>query len=318
MSNPGPQLMIRVLTDGKHLSTQEYDADTSIQIGRHSECDIVINDPKVSRSHATAFFDGGVWQLSSVGSTGSYVVETGRKFNHALIDDEMQVRLGKTRNVLEFCIVRDDEDDGSTGSITLDIRGAKSGDEQSVQRLLEKCFASVARMARNQMSGAARRMSDEEDVAASVFESLYFSLVQGKLPELSDRQSLWRLISVMTRRKVADYVNRERAQKRGGGKVRGDSIGPPDAASPFDRFVGDAPTPVVNAIVEEQTTMLLKMLPSDEHRNIALCRLEGNTVTETAEILNLSVRTVERRLQQIRTTWDEELRKSDDSFDEEG
>ena len=117
MSDSGPQLTIRVLADGEPQSSHEFDTDASIQIGRHSDCDIVVNDPKVSRSHATVFFDG-VWQVSSVGSTGSYIIETGRKFSHALIDDEMQVRLGKTRNVLEFRIARDDDEDDDAFSFS--------------------------------------------------------------------------------------------------------------------------------------------------------------------------------------------------------
>ena len=119
---------------------------------------------------------------------------------------------------------------------------------------------------------------------------------------------------VMTRRKVADYVNREKAQKRGGGKVRGDSVGPPDSSGgAFDQFVSETPSPESVAMVEEETTRLLDLLPSEEHRQIALCRLEGNSVSETAEMLKLTVRTVERRLQQIRAIWAGELQGSEDS-----
>lgn len=313
----GPPLLIRVLLDGEVRATYEFDSDTTIQVGRQADADVVVEHPKVSRSHATVFFDGGVWQFSSLGSNGSFVDDDDDPVRHLFIDDETEVRLGRGGGLLQFQIVVPD-DSAEAGTITHYIGGMKDGDEESVRELWAHCFASVARIARNQMSGTARRMTDEEDVAASVFESLYFSSVQGKLPDLSNRESLWRLIVVMTRRKVADYVNREKALKRGGGKVRGDSIGPPDSAGAFDQFVSETPSALSVAMIEEQTDRLLMLLPSDEHRSIAVCRLEGNTVTETAEELGLSVRTVERRLQQIRTVWDQELQNSDDSVDGKG
>jgi DNA-directed RNA polymerase specialized sigma24 family protein len=310
----GQRLHIQIVIgmDGDSVQYRVLEPGDVVRIGRLSECDIVMDHPRVSRSHATVFFEGGVWQYSSTGANGSYIDD--ESVTHVLIEDGTSIRLGRDGGLIEFRFPEDDDSD--TGSITAFIGGMKAGDEESVRGLWAHCFASVARIARNQMSGTARRMTDEEDVAASVFESLYFSTVQGKLPDLSNRESMWRLIVVMTRRKVADYVNREKALKRGGGKVRGDSIGPPDSSGgAFDHFVSEAPSPMSIAMIEEETTRLLELLPSEEHRKIALCRLEGNTVTETAELLELSIRTVERRLMQIRTAWDDEMQNTGDSQD---
>lgn len=307
----GPRLQIHVLVGSdEDVQRYEFEPGATIQIGRQPDSDIVMDHPRVSRSHATVYFDGGVWQYSSIGSNGSLIDDSAIK--HVIIDDGACIRLGRDGGSLEFHLL--EEEDREPGTITAHIVGMKEGDEESVRELWAHCFASVARIARNQMSGTARRMTDEEDVAASVFESLYFSTVQGKFPDLSNRESLWRLVVVMTRRKVADYVNREKAQKRGGGKVRGDSVGPPDSSGgAFDQFVSETPSPESVAMVEEETTRLLDLLPSEEHRQIALCRLEGNSVSETAEMLKLTVRTVERRLQQIRAIWAGELQGSEDS-----
>ena len=45
-------------------------------------------------------------------------------------------------------------------------------------------------------------VENEEDVAAEVFQKLYFASVNGKLPELTDRQSLWRLHRPAQRRGI--------------------------------------------------------------------------------------------------------------------
>ena len=58
---------------------------------------------------------------------------------------------------------------------------------------------------------------DEEDAALSAFESLYAGLANGKFPQLNDRDDLWRLLVVITSRKVLLQARRQLRQKRGGG-----------------------------------------------------------------------------------------------------
>ena len=42
---------------------------------------------------------------------------------------------------------------------------------------------------------------------------------RGQFPKLNDRDDLWRLLVVITVRKVQDQLERARAAKRGGGRV---------------------------------------------------------------------------------------------------
>ena len=48
---------------------------------------------------------------------------------------------------------------------------------------------------------------------------------------------------------------------------------------------------------------LLDLLPDDQMRQIALLKMEGHGNGEVAEMLDLSLRTVERRLGLIRRLW---------------
>ena len=113
----------------------------------------------------------------------------------------------------------------------------------------------------------------------------------------------------MTRHTTVDSIHQERREKRGGGKVRGDSLGMFDlksegsGASAFDNFTSDEPTPETIIAVNEKMESLLSKLPDDQHRQIVLMRLEGYSNNEIATTLNSSLRTVERRLQQIRDLW---------------
>ena len=70
----------------------------------------------------------------------------------------------------------------------------------------------------------------------------------------------------------------------------------------IEEFVGNEPTPQFAAHVSEQYQRLLKLL-DDEQRAIAIAKLEGLTNAEIAARLNRSLRTIERKLQLIRSIW---------------
>jgi RNA polymerase sigma factor (sigma-70 family) len=289
-----------------------FDESDTIQIGRSNTNDLILNHPQVSRSHATLFFDGQHWQFSSFGSNRSFV--DGSEVSNVEIEDGMEIRVGRNGAVLLFSIQRLDEQRENIGSVTFHLDAMKAGDESAVEEIWARCFAMIARVAQQQMKGANKRFADEEDIAASVFESLFFGAIEGKFPDVTNRDSLWRLIVVMTRRKAADYIAHEKRLKRGGGNVRGDSIGPGDNGTGigvFDNFVSKQPTPESIAIVEEQTAQLLNLLPDDEHREIAVLRLQGLSNAEIATQLALSIRTIERRVKQIRSAWEHVLEPSE-------
>jgi RNA polymerase sigma factor (sigma-70 family) len=153
-------------------------------------------------------------------------------------------------------------------------------------------------------------VADEEDVAASVMESLFRAAEKGRFPNLADRDDLWRLLLRMTARKVVDLKRREARQRRGGGRVKGESAlgkgGAPDDPAALAEVIGDAPTPEFAAMMIEQCQGLLARLADPELEALASAKLEGYTNDEVAERLGCSVRTVERRLHLIRKKWQQE------------
>jgi FHA domain len=50
------------------LSLQSLESDR-VLVGRHPRCDIVVDDPNVSRRHAELLFRDGVWVIRDLGST---------------------------------------------------------------------------------------------------------------------------------------------------------------------------------------------------------------------------------------------------------
>ncbi len=197
------------------------------------------------------------------------------------------------------------------GSVTHWIHQLKQGDSLAARKLWERYFPRLVVLARDHLGGTRRRAEDEEDAAQSAFASFCLRAREGRLPDLSDENGLWRLLIVITARKAADQAVREGRLKRGGGKVRGDSaLVNPKAdheGGGWEEVIGTEPTPELAAQVAEEVRRLLARLPDDEARAIAVGKMEDCTNEEIAQRIGRSVPTVERRLRLIRRTWEKEI-----------
>jgi DNA-directed RNA polymerase specialized sigma24 family protein len=196
--------------------------------------------------------------------------------------------------------------DGDEGSITRWIAGVKAGDLAAAQPLWERYFARMVDLARARLrarSGCRRdAASDEEDAALSAFDSLCAGLARGKFPQLADRDDLWRLLVVITTRKVSAQARRQLRQKRGGGQVRPatDLTEPGSDDDVLARAVGSEPTPEFAAMVAEEYRRLLDRLDDDVLRKVAILRMEGFTTEAIAEQMGCARGTVARQLALIR------------------
>ena len=182
-----------------------------------------------------------------------------------------------------------------------------SGDSEAAQRLWDHYYTRLLHLARQKLGPRNRRMSDEEDVVLSAFDSFYRAAAAGRFPRLDDREDLWRLLVTITARKAADHRKHQQRQKRGGGDVRGESAFDTDrveSTAGIDGVVGNEPTPEFAAEVAEQYGWLLTQLGDETLRRIASLRLENYSLMEIAEALGCSLRTVKRRLAMIRTKWE--------------
>ena len=108
-------------------------------------------------------------------------------------------------------------------SVTHWLDGVKAGDEADIQRLWDRYFQRLVRLAGAKLPGHCRRAFDEEDVALSAFQSFCDRAGQGQFPQLSDRDDLWRLLATLTVRKAVLMMRHQTRQKRGGGRVLGES-----------------------------------------------------------------------------------------------
>ena len=195
-------------------------------------------------------------------------------------------------------------------SVTGWIGQLKAGSSEAAQQLWKRYFPKLVRLARARLGGFRRRAVDEEDVALTAFDSFCRGAASGRFPRLSDRNELWHLLIVITARKVIDVRQHETRQKRGGGAVQGesaflDAVSEAVSKPGIEQVVGPEPTPAFAAEVAEHARRLLEVLPNQVLRDVAVWKMEGDSIEEIAEKLGCSTRTVDRKLDVIRGIWKE-------------
>src|SRR5262249_18270675 len=177
----------------------------------------------------------------------------------------------------------------SDGSVSRLIDGLVIGDAAAVQELWERYFRGLVGLARKKIAGAPRRSADEEDVALSAFDSFCRNAERGLFPQLLDRDSLWRLLVVITARKSAHLLRDENRLKRGGGvALHTETSGDEEEPVILDEVRSREPSPEFAALAAEEHQRLLAALGEDELRSVALWRMEGYTVEEIASRLGLA------------------------------
>jgi DNA-directed RNA polymerase specialized sigma24 family protein len=181
------------------------------------------------------------------------------------------------------------------------------GDGEDAQKIWNDYFGKLVRLAHRKLNGMPLRAVDEEDVALSAMNSFYQGMTQKKFTNLQSREDLWKLLVTITARKATAQRRRYYSQKRGGGRIRGESVfGRRDDQSNggIADILGTEPTPELAVALAENCQTLLDDLQDEALRQIALLTLEGYRTEEIAVKLGCVRRTIERKLERIREIWD--------------
>jgi RNA polymerase sigma factor (sigma-70 family) len=195
--------------------------------------------------------------------------------------------------------------DGDSNSVSGWITDLRDGKMQAASELWKRYSGRVVQFARREVSGLSSKGADEDDIALSVFESVFRGVVNGRYTFLKDRTQLWRLLVRITKSKSSGLRRYERCAKRGGGN-RKFSVDDPNMGEILSAGAlhSNSPTPYEAAELEEELCYLLGQLRDDDLRFVARLTLEGFSTSEIAQQLGVVDRTVRRKLAIIRTTWE--------------
>ncbi|MCH7727586.1 MAG: hypothetical protein IH991_14035 [Planctomycetes bacterium] len=156
----------------------------------------------------------------------------------------------------------------------------------------------LVKLARARLDDRIRKTTDPEDVMQSVWRS-FFTRQQAGDFELQDWGGLWAVLAVMTVRKCG---RRSVAAQRAKRDVTRES-NPQSSATDDSSFRWEAvdrtPTPDEAATLTEMVEQVMSGL-DDREQNIFSLRLQGFTVLEISGQVDLTERSVHRKLAAIR------------------
>lgn len=174
-----------------------------------------------------------------------------------------------------------------------------SGDEIAALKLWERINPRVRELSHRWIQRIGMPVSfDEDDISISVFATFCDRLQSKLLPDLHDREGLWRLLILMTARKVNDYAKMARAKKR-----MSATDNPDVALDNISELRDTAIEPSLEIMMQEQCQKMLKNLGDPVLESVVLLKMEGYSNTEIAERLQYSRRTIQRMLLLVKDIW---------------
>ena len=183
-----------------------------------------------------------------------------------------------------------------SGQITNLIHGVQQGDSSSANALWEHYFPQVLRLAQKKMFMIQGAYYDEEDAALSALHSLFRGLKNGRFPQLEDRDNLWRMLVLITERKIRHQWRKEKTLSRSpAGREKNEPV--------LDVLLAEEPTPEFVCMMMEEFERLLDVLVDDRLKKIAVMKMDGFTQEEIAHRIDCASRTVRRKMDRIREIW---------------
>jgi DNA-directed RNA polymerase specialized sigma24 family protein len=167
-------------------------------------------------------------------------------------------------------------------------------------------FRQLVEVARRKLRPDSRRAYDEDDAAQSAFHSLCRGVSDGRFDDLNDRDGLWRLLLVITARKIGERHKFDQREKRDIRRLVTESaFGPAasDSRGGLDQLASCEPSPEFAVEFSETCDRLHAELGDSSLEQVARLKLQGFTDGEVATELGCSRRTVQRRLEIIRRQW---------------
>lgn len=190
--------------------------------------------------------------------------------------------------------------------VSLWIEQLASADRDAASRLWAHFCHRLMVFARSKMSPSTRRIYDEEDAAVSAFRSLCRGIEAQRFPDVGDRGNLWALLVVITSRKIANQFRYEHQQRRNANQTLGEAMLQPSdgsAVNLLQSVPSHEPTPAFAAEVADMSEYLMAQLGEPDLKQIVRLKLEGHTNEDIAELMKVTRRTVQRKLERIRRIW---------------
>jgi len=205
----------------------------------------------------------------------------------------------------------------SASSVTEWLHGLKAGRVDASGKIWLRYVEQLIRVAEQRLKHLPRRMIEGDDIAQEAFAGFFRGVRENSFVKLDDRCDLWQLLITLADRRATDALRRELAERRGEGRVRGDSVVSQDGDTSgagragFDNIAGPPVTPDCADALIRVIQRSFPELADTELQEIALDRISGYSTEEIAKRRGVALRTVERKLAIIRQVLEQAMRDND-------
>jgi RNA polymerase sigma-70 factor (ECF subfamily) len=171
-------------------------------------------------------------------------------------------------------------DSGPRGEITLLLQQVASGDSGATERLADAVYTELRKIAGRLMAHERR---DHTLPPTAIADEAYLNLVEQRDRTWQNRAHFFAVAAQAMRRLLVDYGRRRYTLKRGGAPQRVDVDVPNSDSGTLDELLA------VNEALDR-----LSVIDARQARIVELRYFGGLTEDETAEMLQISTRTVKR------------------------
>ena len=172
----------------------------------------------------------------------------------------------------------------------------ESGDPDSVaEEIVDLFYDRLVRFAGKKLSALPPQVADAEGAVVSALRSFFSAMDDGRIQQPDDDNDLWRLLATFTARKAVRQLRLHFRQRGEADRLV--------RLKDIQQVLSNQPSFEDELMLEEDFDRLLKGLGDETLQEIVTLRLAGWDTTEIANKIGIHVRSVQRKLQLIRTRW---------------
>lgn len=168
----------------------------------------------------------------------------------------------------------------------------RAGDQSAAQGLYEQFAQSLCALVERRIRQRLRRRIGAEDPVQSAFRTFFRRTADGQY-QIDHSVDLWNLLVTITLNKLRHMIEHEEGQKRD--LNREVDL---DGQFPNPELIAREPTPDEAAALDDELELLLAKLKSPELEIVRL-RLQGCSIADIADALDLAQLTIRRKLKRI-------------------
>ena len=190
------------------------------------------------------------------------------------------------------------------GSISQWVLRLKSGNPTATQAIWDRFYPKLVEAANKRLIKNPDPATSGEDIAQSSFRNVCLGVLEGKYPQLENRDDLWKLLLVSMINRVRSHYRSINAQKRAVSLEESiDSID--------DELLVQFKSPAAQSELDDLIDFLLNKLdqedPSGQLRQIAVLYLNEHSASDIAKIIHRRQTNILHKVQLIRALWEESL-----------